>query len=184
MARASAEVVRVRPADEADFAPLWVEARESLGASRDAAERAVREGRLTTALSREDVRVFAARSDGCLVGFAVVAASPLSGMTGIEAVWIEQLYVRDPSRRHGIGQALLAHVTRYADGIGAAQIVSVGRSTDRDGSRWFTRLGFANVATLRTVSPAALAGRVEGTSVASTAVRRRRTLRARGRAAS
>ncbi|WP_289232936.1 GNAT family N-acetyltransferase [Barrientosiimonas endolithica] len=112
--------------------PLWVAARTATGQSADWADRAVREGRLRTALAREDVRVYLAEQDDQPIGFVAATVSPLSGLGEESAVWIDQLYVTPGSRRRGAAKALLGAVATYADLCGVGQVTScvpAGRST-------------------------------------------------------
>ena len=64
MGRGGISVSRVTVDQEQRLAPLWVAARTAAGQSADWADRAVREGRVRSALEREDVRVYLAERDG------------------------------------------------------------------------------------------------------------------------
>lgn len=182
MSRSNPLIVRVRLADLPRFAPVWIESRVALGQSLEWAERAAREGRLEQSVARDEVRVYTAMEAGEVLGFVVVTEAGLSGMTDETAVWIDQLYVRPVARRQGVGKALLAHVTRYADHVGATHVVSFLPTRDRDSNRFLARLGFGTVMTARVVSTALLRRRVLVESAGSALLRRRRSLRARAHA--
>ena len=185
MARSTVRVTRVSPGDEAEVADLWVQSCIAQGSSPGHTERAAREGRLQTAAAREDVRIFLATVEGTPVGFSISMAGPVSALSEDVAVWIDVLWVLPGRRGRGVAKALLATVAGYADALGATEIVSCVPAASRDAQRFFARLGFANVITERTISPAVLRRRLSGQhrpNAVADAVRRRRSLRA-GRAA-
>ena len=181
MSRSSLLIVRVKVADLPGFLPLWEESRVALGHSPEWAERASREGRLEQSVARDDVRVYVATGGDEPLGFVVVTNAALSGMTDESGVWIDQLYVRPHARRKGVGKALLAHVTRYADHVGATHVVSFLPAKDRESNRFLARIGFGTVMIARVTSTAILRRRVSAESVGSALLRHRRSLRARGR---
>lgn len=180
MPRTNPQVVRVEPADLPRFVAIWIESRVAAGQSAEWADRAAREGRVEQALAREDVRAYLAVADDEILGFAVVTASPLSGMVEDPAVWVDQLYVRPQARKQGIGKLLLAQVSRYADHRGATHVVSYMPTKDREANRYLARLGFGSTVTTRIVASAALRRKViAAEAVESRTVRHRRSLRAR-----
>lgn len=184
MGRGGISVSRVTADQEQRLAPLWVAARTAAGQSADWADRAVREGRVRSALEREDVRVYLAERDGQPVGFAAVTASPLSGLGEESAVWIDQIYVTPGSRRRGVAKELLAAVATYADLRGVGQVTSCVPAGEKHTNRYFARLGFAAQVTVRSTPTRALHRRLgddEQTSTTEEIVRRRRSLRERAR---
>lgn len=170
--------------DEDDLLTLWRQSKSAEGHSNDHVERILREGKLTRACARDDVRVYVAAIDGEPVGYSVAMSGPVSALQDTPAVWLDVLWVRPGRRQRGVAGALLKTVASYAEHIGAPEIVSRVPSGSRDANRFFARLGFAAVVTERSATPAALRRRIagHGLSNVSDAVRLRRSLRARARA--
>jgi len=184
MARSAVQVTRVTSGDEESFIALWRHSKLAEGHSDDQIERALRDGRLTRACARSDVRAYAASIDGEPVGFTMIMSGPVSALQETPAVWVDVLWVKPGRRQRGVAGALLKAVAAYAEHIGAPEIVSCVPSSSREANRFFARLGFASVVTERTTSPAALRRRLAGPGLSSVsdAVRLRRSLRARSRA--
>ncbi|GGB33471.1 hypothetical protein GCM10011492_25100 [Flexivirga endophytica] len=170
--------------DEEELVALWRQAKSAEGHSDDHVERSLREGRLTRACARADVRVYVASIDAEPVGYSVVMSGPVSALQDTPAVWVDVLWVRPGRRQRGAAGALLKAVASYAEHIGAPEIVSCVPASSRDANRFFARLGFSAVVTERSTTPAALRRRLagHGLSTVSDAVRLRRSLRARARA--
>jgi len=183
MARSAVQVTRVTSGDEESFIALWRNSKLAEGHTEDQIERALRDGRLTRACARPDVRAYAAHIDGEPVGFTMVMSGPVSALQETPAVWVDVLWVKPGRRQRGVAGALLKAVAAYAEHIGAPEIVSCVPSSSRDANRFFARLGFTSVVTERTTSPAALRRRLAGPGLPSVsdAVRLRRSLRARAR---
>lgn len=182
MARGGFVVARVEVADHDRLATLWINARAESGQSSEWAERAVREGRLTRALERDEVRVFIAEMAGEPVGYVSVVHNPLSGLGEDGAVWIDHLYVDPAMRRRGAAAALLGAVSAFADVVGAAQVVSCVPAGEREANRWLARLGFGGHLTARSISSAALHRRLAPEAAAEGVTRRSLSVRARARA--
>lgn len=184
MARSAVQVTRVTSGDDEAFVALWRLSKTADGHSDDQIGRALRDGRLTRACARSDVRAYAATIDGDPVGFAVVMSGPISALQETLAVWVDVLWVKPGRRQRGVAGALLKAIASYAEHIGAPEIISCVPSASRDANRFFARLGFASVVTERSTTPAALRRRLAGPglSTVSDAVRLRRSLRARSRA--
>lgn len=180
MARSAVQVTRVTSGDEESFVSLWRYSKTADGHSEEQVDRALREGRLTRACARSDVRIYAAAVDGEPVGYVVVMSGPVSALLETPAVWVDVLWVKPGRRQRGVAGALLKAVASYAEHIGAPEIISCVPASSRDANRFFARLGFAAVVTERSTTPAALRRRLAGPglSAVSDAVRRRRSLRA------
>ncbi len=167
--------------DEAALVALWRLSKASEGHGADHVERALREGRLTRACARPDVRIYVATIDEDPVGYTVVMSGPVSALQEVPAVWVDVLWVKPGRRQRGVAGALLKAVASYAEHIGAPEIVSCVPSASRDANRFFARLGFSSVVTERSTSPAALRRRLtghHGLPTVSEAVRQRRSMRA------
>jgi hypothetical protein len=76
VSRPAISVRRVSADEERTFTELWLSSRVEAGISPEVAARAASEGRVSTALNRDDVRAYLATADGNAVGFAVAATTP------------------------------------------------------------------------------------------------------------
>lgn len=166
------------------FTRLWVERRHDAGLSRDAAQRAVVEGRLGRAVHREGVEVFLALSDGEAVGYAWVYDQATSILLDTPSLAIEELYVLPAARRRGVARSLLLAVGAKAQRQGAEHIMTSVPTHAKDANRTFARLGFAPAVTRRIAPTSLLMRRLRGGEVSpmeSMMLNRRRSLRARVR---
>lgn len=161
--------------------PLWIALRSQSGQTVQWAQRAARDGRMEAALNREDVRILLATCDGEDAGYAVATASPLSGLAEEQAVWIDQMWVLPQYRGAGVARVLLAQVCERAEELGSTQVVCFVPVGERSANRYFAKLGFAGVLTVRTTSTASLRRKLAGHAdpTGSATVRQRRSLRAR-----
>jgi GNAT superfamily N-acetyltransferase len=186
VSRPAISVRRVSADEERTFTELWLSSRVEAGISPEVAARAASEGRVSTALNREDVRAYLATADGRAVGFAVAATSPFSSLTDNPCVTIDQLYVVPESRKHGVARQLMSAVTLYADSRGCDQIGCNVPSQHREANRFFARLGFSSQVVRRVTSVAALRRRLGQDEPRHHSIdallHRRRTLRARATA--
>lgn len=182
MSRPHVSVRCVTPDLQAQLAELWVCARVEAGATAEAAGRAVTEGRLAAALTREDVRVYLAYMDDEPIGYLALSHSFLSGLAEPPCVVIDQLYVAKASRRHGAARALLLAATTYAERCGSDQLAASVPAPDREANRFFARLGFSAHVVKRLATTAALRRRLTGEEPRQgleQILQRRRSLRAR-----
>lgn len=184
MARRTVDVTAVDPDDLRDITGLWLAARVDAGSSKEAAARAVTDGRLTTALRRPGVQAFVARLDGEAVGYAIATENPF-GLSPSAEVAIEQLWVGPEVRRHGVATSLIAAVLTAAERAGCEIVVSNVPTTSRDANRFFARLGFSSTIVRRVVSTSALRRKLapETCDTGNELMRRRRSLRSRAFAA-
>lgn len=186
MSRPGVCVKRVSADLERSFTELWMSSRVESGVSPEVAARAASEGRVRSALQREDVRAFLAVGEGGQpVGFVVATHSPFSGLTDSPSVAIDQLYVAPRARRHGVARYLLAAVTAYAEKQGCEQIGCNVPSQQRDANRFFARLGFSSQVVRRVTSTSALRRRLgadEPRISLDQILHKRRSLRARASA--
>ncbi|WP_270889457.1 GNAT family N-acetyltransferase [Pedococcus sp. 5OH_020] len=186
MSRPAISVRRVTKDEEGSFTELWRSARVEGGTSPEVAARAAAEGRIASALQRDDVRAYLAVGDGRPLGFAVAATSPFSALTEAPCVTIDQLYVVPEARKHGVARHLLGAVTLYADSRGCEQIGCNIPAQHREANRFFARLGFTPQVVRRITTVAALRRRL-GTDeqrqhTLEALLHRRRSLRARATA--
>ncbi|WP_392541961.1 GNAT family N-acetyltransferase [Oryzobacter telluris] len=170
--------------DLRDITGLWLAARVDAGSSKEAAARAVTEGRLTTALRRPGVLAFVARLEGEAVGYAIATENPF-GLSPTAELAIEQLWVGPDVRRHGVAKSLIGAVLTSAERAGCEIVVSNVPTTSRDANRFFARLGFSSTIVRRVVPTATLRRKLapETCETGNEVMRRRRSLRSRAFAA-
>lgn len=188
MSRPAISVRPVSEDQERSFTELWMSSRVEAGVGPEVAARAASEGRISTALGREDVKAYLATADGRPVGFAVATTSPFSALTEAPCVTIDQIYVVPESRKHGVARHLMGAVTMYADSRGCEQIGCNVPAQHRDANRFFARLGFSSQIVRRITTVGALRRRL-GTDeqrphTLEALLHRRRSLRARATAGS
>jgi len=147
---------------------LWDEMREQSRARTAGRtpeqQRAAAEERYVVSMAHPDGRVVVAvdDSDGGVVGMAVLALGPLSGIVDTLTVVVSQMHVASAARHRGAGRALLAAAASFAEERGA-EAVSVGVSpAARDSQRFYARLGFAPLV-IRRAAPVAVLRRRLGT---------------------
>ncbi len=184
MSRPQVLVRRVDEGLQQQLIELWIANRIEGGSSPDATQRLASDGTLRACLDRPEVTAFIAMSNDRPVGYLVLSDSTAGVFVDTPCVAIDQLFVHNESRRHGVARQLLAAAATHADRVGADQIASNVPSQVRDANRFFARLGFIPTVVRRVTTPTALhrklAGGVEQRYSLEQVLQRRRT--ARGRA--
>ncbi len=85
------------------------------------------------------------------IGLAVLGTDPLSVVLGAAQVTIDWFVVHRDHRRRGVGVALLAAAAAHAAETGADHVVAAVTGHDAERQRFFSRMGFAPLATRRIV---------------------------------
>lgn len=178
--------VQTRPATPADIpllVGLWRELREVGGR----AERATNPTsvsdigeRLLAAITAEHCRVVLAGVEGQPSGMAVLRVVRPDPLSDSRVVQISHVVVAPGMRRRGVGHALVAAATEFAEERGLEHVAAGVYPSLRDASRFYARLGFAPVV-LQRVAPVAIVRRRLGADTGSfrfdDVVRRRTRLR-------
>lgn len=188
MSRSLVTVQRVDAGLQAQFIELWITHRIEAGTTPEAAGRLAADGTLRNALGRRDVTAFIAFVDERPAGYVVIADTTRSLLVAAPSVSIDMLFVHADFRRQGVGRALLAAASRYADRHGCEHLVSAVPAQDREANRFFARLGFAPETMRRVASSATLQRKLAGEPRSQRysldkVLRRRRDVRARAAAA-
>lgn len=158
-ARPVSNVRRAAPTDLPALLGLLAELRMTSGrSSRPLLRESLGLGeRLHALLSQEATTILLAESpDGDAVGMAVLTAAPLTALTDVPALRMDYAMVAGRGRRQGVGRALVAAAATHAEMIGADQLAVAVVPSDREGNRFYARLGFAPVLVRRTTSIPAL----------------------------
>ena len=191
MARPIISVSKASDEHAGELSALWIESALSSGMSHELAARVAnaalprnaRPGDGVKALARAWTTVLQARSDGSLVGFAVVNTRN-HGLLEPAALAIDELYVAAAARRQGVGSHVLAAVARVAESEGHELVFANVAATDKLSNRYFARLGFGASVTRRVVPTGVLRRKLAGADPArDMLLGRRRTIRARARVA-
>ena len=160
MPRPQITVRRVTPELEGVFTALCTTAHQDVrggsAALAGSEGRVAAEERVALALARDDVRAYLALRDEQPVGYIVLTRRPLSFLTDLQCVSIEQIFVTRESRRSGAARALVRAAAMYADRLGAEQIASSVPSQGREANRFFARLGFSSYVVRRVTTTSAL----------------------------
>jgi GNAT superfamily N-acetyltransferase len=130
------------------------------------------------AMTAGDERLLAAVNDaGEIVGMTVLSLET-SGPTHDHSLMMSHFLVADGQRRQGVGRALVAAATAWADDLGVEGLgVSVFPSS-REANRFYARLGFAPRAVVRVAPVQALKRRL-GSEVPAAALDEERGVRRR-----
>jgi len=167
MTRRSVDVRRATAADVEHLLGLAVRARTDEGFDRPSAhpDDDTRREHLLAALDRRGTEVHLALADDDAVGALVLRVADLMVLTGGTTVHIEQLYVCPTWRHRGVARQLLAAAVAAGERHGAEDVACVLPPGGRDLQRFFARLGFAPLVTLRAVPVSRLRARLAGPHV-------------------
>ena len=192
LARALVTVREATPEDLPHVAALWGELRTSTQPgerSLPPAPEAQLLAKLAELQRDPGIQLVVAIREDTLLGMACYAVGPTAPLSEGRAVHVHYLHVREGARRRGVGHALLAAVTAYAEACGAEHVVVSTAPNLRETSRFYARLGFDPVVLRRACPVSALRRRLamdhpalEGRDAfVDDLVARRRLMRARSR---
>jgi GNAT superfamily N-acetyltransferase len=162
---------------------MWRELREVGGRIDRATPAATEEGareRLRAISADPGSRVLVAALDGGVVGMTVITRAAYAPLFDASAVHVHYLHVREGYRRRGVGKALLAAATSFAEDVGAEHVMTSVLPQLRETNRFYARLGFGPLVVRRTVPVSVLRRRLAAEGVAGAPdhlLVRRRTMR-------
>jgi GNAT superfamily N-acetyltransferase len=116
--------------------------------------------RLRDAVHDTAYRVVVATCGDEVCGMAIFTRTPLGPLSSVSAVQMHHLVVSSGHRRAGVGHALLAAATSYADEVGAEHVLVGVAPGLRETNRFYARLGFTPVLVRRMTTAAALRRRL------------------------
>ena len=160
MIRAAVSVRSATPDDLPVLLELWQQLRDR---GRRRSPRLVGPGvleqvtqRYLSAMNDPGCRLVVAEADGAVVGMALFVLGSASSLLDLPAVEMSHLCVAEGHGRRGVGKALTAAAAGYAEELGVDQVVVGVLPQDRDGNRFYARLGFAPVVVRRVATVSAL----------------------------
>lgn len=121
----------------------------------ESADMQARQEQFQRLLADADVRIIVATDpidDTALTGVAVLSQDMITAVFESPAILVNYLLVPSRFRNRGIGKALLAEATRYADHCGAKHLMVGVSSTSRQTNRYYARIGFAPLVVRRIAS--------------------------------
>lgn len=128
--------------------------------------------RYLAAMNDPGARLVVAEADGEVVGMALYILGSASALLDVPAVEMSHLCVAEGHGRQGIGKALTVAAASYAEELGVDQVVVGVLPADREGNRFYARLGFAPVVVRRVATVAALRRHLSLGERRATALRR------------
>lgn len=129
-------------------------------------------------------RVLVATDDAdTVVGMVILGVDAIGELLDVPAVRASHLVVHGDHRCQGVGRALIAAASAYAEELGCGHVMLGASPTSRETNRYFARLGFAPVVMRRVATVAVLRrtlGLPETSREGRTQLARRRAVRITG----
>jgi ribosomal protein S18 acetylase RimI-like enzyme len=153
-------VVRPPTTDDLDVVlAMWEELRLRTGRSGALAPlpSEARLRRVLAEVAEDDTyQAVVAELDGEVVGMACFIGRPLGPFVEAPVVQIDYLHVRPASHRRGVGKALVAAATAYAEGIGSEHVSVNVLPQAREANRFYAKIGFTPLVVRRVASVSTL----------------------------
>jgi len=140
------------PDDAEALVTLWEQM--SAGHSRLLAAPSAATARTAIArlLSEPSARLVVGAMNGEVCAMAYLRRTPISPLHDEDTVTVEYLHVSDEARRHGVGKALLAEATAWADEKDSQHVAVLASAGERETNRFLARLGLGQVGVVRFAS--------------------------------
>lgn len=167
MTRAHVTVRDAVPEDMPGLLELFGELREAgpkrlpSGVGDPAAMPAGAEARYLRAVADPEERLLVAVDrNNRLLGMTLLTLGPVSSMNDARSVMMGHFTVRSSIRRQGVGRALIAAATAWAEEMGVEGVGVAVFPSSREANRFYARLGFAPVSIVRVAPVAGLKRRL------------------------
>lgn len=185
------------PQDAAGLIALWSEcaaANRSEGVEASAysnlwREPSVEEAEqaLTLTLDRHERHMVVAELDDELIGVVVFQIGLITPLNLTRTLTVHELHVSPRHRRRSVAMSLLSYAEHAGEQHSCEVVVAITPAHAREPNRYLTKLGFAQVATVRAIQASVLGSRLSSRTATSRDTGRliamRRTLRRREREA-
>jgi GNAT superfamily N-acetyltransferase len=167
LTRAHVTVRDAVPEDMPGLLELWGELRDAgpkrlpSGVGDPTSLRVVAEARYQRAMADPAERLLVAVDrDNRILGMTLLTLGPVVSMNDARSVMMGHFTVRALIRRQGIGRALIAAATAWAEEMGVDGVGVAVYPSSREANRFYARLGFAPVSIVRVAPVAGLKRRL------------------------
>jgi len=145
------EVRDARPDDADALVTMWGEMSVGAGHQRLLPTPTVESVRASIERLRDDPggRLVVGELDGQASGMVYLRRTPISPLHNEITVTIEYLHVTGKARRHGLGTALIAEATGWAEHGNCPHVGVVAPAAAREANRFLARLGLGQAGVLR-----------------------------------
>lgn len=133
---------------------LWQQMSAGIGQTRLLAAPTASTARaaLLRMATEPSARLVVGELDGEVCGLAYLRRTPISPLHDEDAVTVEYLHVSDEARRHGVGKALIAEATAWAEDKDSQHVAVLASAGARETNRFLARLGLGQVGVVRFAS--------------------------------
>ncbi len=156
--------VQIRDAateDATGLQSLWIDCTSGYRPpQRDASLEQI-EGAIRRLETEPSERLLVATLNDRPVGVAHLRRAPVSPIHEEDAIHVGYLHVLSQYRRRGVGKQLLEAAADWADEKDTPHVVASVAGTARDANRFLARLGFSQVAVVRTCAVMTLRNKLE-----------------------
>ncbi len=103
-------------------------------------------------LAEPSARLVVGEMNGEVCAMAYLRRTPISPLHDEDTVTVEYLHVSDEARRHGVGKALIAEATAWADEKDSQHVAVLASANEREANRFLARLGLGQAGVVRFAS--------------------------------
>jgi GNAT superfamily N-acetyltransferase len=103
-------------------------------------------------LAEPSARLVVGEMNGEVRAMAYLRRTPISPLHDEDTVTVEYLHVSDEARRHGVGKALIAEATAWADEKDSQHVAVLASAGEREANRFLARLGLGQAGVVRFAS--------------------------------
>jgi GNAT superfamily N-acetyltransferase len=103
-------------------------------------------------LAEPSARLVVGEMNGEVCAMAYLRRTPISPLHDEDTVTVEYLHVSDDARRHGVGKALIAEATAWADEKDSQHVAVLASVGEREANRFLARLGLGQAGVVRFAS--------------------------------